>query len=73
MPKNDFKSTHFANFVEVVLNFGRSDDLVKKCLFSIYADLVLMPNLIKTSWTVSIHDLHHYTALLCMAAGQMRV
>ena len=26
MPKNDFESTNFANFVEVVHNFGRSDD-----------------------------------------------
>ena len=26
MPKIDFESTNFANFVEVVHNFGRSDD-----------------------------------------------
>ena len=26
MPKNDFKSTNFANFEDVVHNFGRSDD-----------------------------------------------
>ena len=26
MLKNDFESTHFANFEEVVHNFGRSDD-----------------------------------------------
>ena len=26
MPKNDFESTNFANFEEVVHNFGRSDD-----------------------------------------------
>ena len=40
MPKIDFESTNFANFEEVVRNFGRSDDLMKKCLFSIYADVV---------------------------------
>ena len=33
MLKNDFESTNFANFEEVVHNFGRSDYLVKKCLF----------------------------------------
>jgi hypothetical protein len=26
MQKNDFESTNFANFEEVVHNFGRSDD-----------------------------------------------
>ena len=26
MPKNDFESTNFANFAEVVTNFGGSDD-----------------------------------------------
>ena len=26
MPKNDFESTNFANFEEVVHSFGRSDD-----------------------------------------------
>ena len=26
MPKNDFESTNFASFEEVVHNFGRSDD-----------------------------------------------
>ena len=26
MPKNDFESANFANFEEVVYNFGRSDD-----------------------------------------------
>ena len=26
MTKNDFESTNFANFEEVVNNFGRSDD-----------------------------------------------
>ena len=26
MPKNNFESTNFANFEEVVHNFGRSDD-----------------------------------------------
>ena len=26
MPKNDFESTNFSNFEEVVRNFGRSDD-----------------------------------------------
>ena len=26
MLKNDFESTNFANFEEVVYNFGRSDD-----------------------------------------------
>ena len=26
MPKNDFESTNFANFEEVVHNLGRSDD-----------------------------------------------
>ena len=26
MPKNEFESTNFANFEEVVHNFGRSDD-----------------------------------------------
>ena len=26
MPKNDFESTNFANFEEVVHDFGRSDD-----------------------------------------------
>ena len=26
MPKNDFESTNFANFEEVVHNFGKSDD-----------------------------------------------
>ena len=26
MPKNDFESTNFAIFEEVVYNFGRSDD-----------------------------------------------
>ena len=26
MPRNDFESTNFANFKEVVHNFGRSDD-----------------------------------------------
>ena len=26
MPKNDFESTSFANFEEVVHNLGRSDD-----------------------------------------------
>ena len=26
MPKNDFESTNFANFEDVVHNFGRSDD-----------------------------------------------
>ena len=26
MPKNDFGSTNFANFEEVVTNFGRSND-----------------------------------------------
>jgi hypothetical protein len=43
-PKNDFGSKYFANFEEVVHNFGRSDNfLVKKCLFSIYADVVSCP------------------------------
>ena len=43
MQKNDFKSTNFAIFEEVVHDFGRSDDdndLVKKCLFPIYAHMV---------------------------------
>ena len=26
MPKNDFEGTNFANFEEVVHNFGKSDD-----------------------------------------------
>jgi hypothetical protein len=26
MPKNDFESTNFANFEEVVHNYGRSDN-----------------------------------------------
>ena len=26
MPKNDYKSTNFANFEDVVHSFGRSDD-----------------------------------------------
>ena len=43
MPKNDFECTNFANFVEVVYNFGRYDDDMKKCLFSIYADMVWCP------------------------------
>jgi hypothetical protein len=44
MPKNYFKSTNFANFEKIFHNFGRSDnDLVKKCLFSIYAEVVLCP------------------------------
>ena len=38
MPKDDFDSTNFANFEEVVHNFGRSDDDIS--LFSIYADMV---------------------------------
>ena len=36
MPKNDFESTNFAKFEEVVHNFGRSDDdrFSEKMLFS---------------------------------------
>ena len=26
MPKNDFESTNFGNFEEIVHNFGKSDD-----------------------------------------------
>ena len=26
MPKNDFESTNFANYEEIIHNFGRSDD-----------------------------------------------
>ena len=43
MLKNDFESTNFANFEEVVHNFGRSDDDMiysKNAYFSIYADLI---------------------------------
>ena len=58
MPKNDFESTNFANFEEVVHNFGRSDDennyLVKKMLIFNICRRGLMPNLINKSWTVSI-------------------
>ena len=52
MPKNDFESTNFANFVEVVHNFGRSDVAKKMFIFNT-CRLGLMPNLIKKSWTVS--------------------
>ena len=43
MPKNDFECTNIANFEEVVHNFGRSDDDVKKCLhiFNIHIDAQL--------------------------------
>ena len=44
MPKSDFESTNFANYEEVVHNFGRSDDemmLWKNA--SIYADVVWCP------------------------------
>jgi hypothetical protein len=42
MLKNDFESTTFAIFEEVVHSFGRSEDdmHVKKCLFLIYAYVV---------------------------------
>ena len=54
MPKNDFEITNFANFEEVIHNFGRSDDdLVKKMLIFNICRRGLMPNLIKKSWTVS--------------------
>ena len=69
MPKKDFESTNFANFEEVVHNFGRSDDdicLVKKMLISHKCIHGLMPNLIKKSWMVSnltcgtvvLHEFH---------------
>ena len=32
MLKNDFKSTNFANFEEVVHNFGRSDEDMIQCI-----------------------------------------
>ena len=63
MPKNDFESTNFANFVEVVHNFGRSDVAKKMFIFNT-CRLGLMPNLIKNSWTVSNQghfDLTHGT------------
>ena len=56
MPKNDFESTNFANFEEVVNDFGRSDDdmiCVKMFIFNI-CRRGLMPNMIKKSWTLSI-------------------
>ena len=58
MLKNDFESTNFAIFEEVVHNFGRSDDDMiwrkNAYVFPIYAYVRgLMPNLIKKSWTVS--------------------
>ena len=40
MLKSDFESTNFEIFEEVVHNFGRSDDGMKKCLFPIYAYVV---------------------------------
>jgi hypothetical protein len=49
MPKNDFESTHFANFEEVVHNFGWSEDDIfseKMLIFNI-CRRGLMPNLIK--------------------------
>ena len=60
MSKNDLESTNFANFEEVVHNFGRSDDdnnyLVKKMLiFNIiyYIQTWIDAQLIKKSWMVS--------------------
>ena len=50
MPKNDFESTNFANFEEVVHNFGRSDD-EKMLIFNI-CRYGLMPSLIEKFWTV---------------------
>ena len=47
-----FESKNFANFVEVVHNFGRSDVAKKMFIFNT-CRLGLMPNLIKKSWTVS--------------------
>ena len=58
MPKNDFDSTNFANFEEVVHNFGSSDnDMIQlKNAYFQYMQTGLMPNLIKKSWMVSIAD-----------------
>ena len=44
MPKNDFENTNFANFEEVIHNFGWSDDDVKKYLLSMNADVVWSSN-----------------------------
>ena len=41
------ESTNFANFEEVVHNFGRSDDDSEKMLFFNICRRGLMPNLIK--------------------------
>ena len=55
--KIDFESTNFANFEEVIHNFGRSDDDmisgVEKCLFSIYGDVFWCPTWSKKSKTIS--------------------
>ena len=70
MPKNDFESTNFANFEEVVHNFGRSDDEMiyreKMPIFNI-CRCGLMPNLIKKSWTLStvLASLWLYIVLEC--------
>ena len=62
MLKNDFESTNFANFEEVIHNFGRSDDdLVKKMLIFNICRRGLMPNLIKKSLTASNQDTGLFT------------
>ena len=53
MPKNDFESTNFANFEEVVCNFGLTmTRFSEKMLIFNICRRGLMPNLIKKSWTV---------------------
>ena len=72
MPKNDFESTNFANFEEVVRNFGRSDDLLKKILIFNICRRGLMPNLIKKSWTVSsVYTYSSYVAKNIRVKGKV--
>ena len=64
MPKNDFESTIFANFEEVVQNFAWSDDdmIYWKNAYFLHMHTLFrsgfMSNLIKKSWT----DSKGYTA-----------
>ena len=54
--KNDFESTNFEMFKEVVHNFGKSDEESGKMLIFTRCIHGFMSNLIKKSWTDSIWD-----------------
>ena len=57
MPIIHFESTNFANFEEVVHNFGKSksdNDISEKMLIFNICRPGLMLNLLKKSWTLSI-------------------